>query len=58
MTLHGAEITKNELTDKDNVFIVRLGKDEESAKKKSITVRVGEKTFALDYTGITYQQKG
>lgn len=58
VTLHGAEITKNELTDKDNVFIVRLGKNEESAKKKSITVRVGEKTFALDYTGITYQQKG
>lgn len=58
VTLNGAEHTKGELTDKDNVFIIRLGKDEATAKKKSISIRVGEDTFSLDYSALNYLAKG
>lgn len=57
VTLNGAEVTKGELTDPDNVFIVRLGKDEATAKRKSISVRVDDKTFSLDYSSVKYEAK-
>lgn len=57
VTLNGAEVTKGELTDPENVFIIRLGKDEATAKRKSISVRVGEKTLSLDYSSIKYKAK-